>query len=129
MFKCPDNNYESHKVEILNQIINEGFTDAFKPFETAIIDLSDEDKLRKLCECAKDKKSFSIICEDEFRCNLYGCNFCLGKALVYMGKYEVDYDDIQYKLRTFKEGDIRKITLKNRRTQSVGLFSIQTSIL
>lgn len=114
MFKCPNNNSESHKVEILNQIINEGFTDAFKPFETAIIDLSDEEKLRKLCECAKDKKSFSIICEDEFRCNLYGCNFSLGKALVYMGKYEVDYDDIQYKLKTFKNGDIRKITLKKQ---------------
>ena len=114
MFKCPDNNSESHKVEILNRIIKEGFSDDFLPFETATIDLCDEEKLRKLCECAKDKKSFDIICEDEFRCKLFGCDFSLGKALVYMGKYEVDYDDVRYKLKTFKDGDIRKITLKKQ---------------
>ncbi|MBE6756757.1 MAG: DUF1349 domain-containing protein [Ruminococcaceae bacterium] len=66
MFKCPDNNSESHKVEILNRIIKEGFSDDFLPFETATVDLCDEEKLRKLCECAKDKKSFDIICETEF---------------------------------------------------------------
>ena len=114
MFKCPDNNSESHKMKILNEIINEGFSDAFKPFETATIDLNDEEKLRKLCECAKYKKPFDIICKNEFRCKLFGCDFSLGKGLVYMGKYEVDYDDVLYKLETFKNGDSRKITLKKQ---------------
>ena len=31
-----------------------------------------------------------------------------------MGKYEVDYDDVLYKLETFKNGDSRKITLKKQ---------------
>ena len=114
MFKCPDNNSDFQKVEILNQIIEEGFTDAFKPFETATIDLTDEKDLRKICDCAKAKKTFSIICEDEFRCNLFGCDFSLGKGLVYMGKYEVDLEDALYKLETFKDGDSRKITLKKQ---------------
>lgn len=114
MFKCPDDNSDSYKVEILNKIIKDGFSDAFKPFETSTIDLNDEEKLRKLCECAKDKKSFDIICEDEFRCKLFGCDFSLGKALVYMGKYEVDYDDALYKLKTFKDGDSRRIILKKQ---------------
>ena len=114
MFKCPENTSDHHKVEILNEIIKNGFSSAFNPFETATIELCDEEKLRKLCECAKDKKAFDIICEDEFRCKLFGCDFSLGKALVYMGKYEVDYDDALYKLKTFKDGDSRKIVLKKQ---------------
>ena len=39
-----------------------------------------------------------------------------------MGKYEVDYGDIRYKLKTFKDGDIRKIILKKQADAKCFIF-------
>jgi|GEM_PF-1779272 len=108
-FYRPDDIYEIdiHQIQLIIQLIDEGFTDAFSLGKLMTTEFKDKDALKKLCEKAHQTNAFCLCYENDFKCELFGVQFNLGKILIIAGKYHVDIDDLLYKMETFKEGDSR----------------------
>lgn len=110
-FYRPDDLYErdADHIELLNELIEEGYTEKLKLGQNVSTNFSQQIKLKQFCEQATKLNSFCLFYEAEFFCNLFGVKFSIGPVLIVSGKYHVDLKDIQYKLDTFMDGDSRQV--------------------
>lgn len=110
-FYRPNDLYErdAEHIELINELIEKGFTKKLKLGESVSTNFTERTKLRQFCEQAAKLNSFCLFYETEFFCNLFGVKFSMGQVLIVSGTYHVDLKDIQYKLDTFADGDSRKV--------------------
>lgn len=112
LFQCPKDNAEHMKVDVLNDLIEQGYTTAFRAipgFETYSID---KKQLFKIGLLSLKNRSLYILHKGDFRCQLYGNDFSLGDATVLMGPYTTKGNGAIYKAITYTEGDQRRIKFK-----------------
>lgn len=107
----PDDLYERdlEQIELLNDLIENGYTDRLKLGSTVSTNITDFEKLKKFYEQSKKLNSFCLFYEGNFYCKIFGVRFSLGKVLIVAGKYSISRCDLKYKVKTFREGDSRKI--------------------
>lgn len=112
-FYRPDDLYESDlkKIEILIQLIEEGYTTQFQLGKTMTTDFCDLNKMKKWLEQAEILNNFCLVYEKPFFCELFGVRFTLGKIMVIAGIYHLEKEDLAYKIDTFRPGDSRKCLL------------------
>lgn len=110
-FYRPDELYENDAncIELLLELMEQGYTETLKIGNIAKINLADKTALTGVHKTAKNKNVFSLVYESEFYCNLFGATFSLGEILIVAGTYFVDKRDLRYKIRTFKEFDNRQL--------------------
>ena len=112
IFQCPKDNAEYRKVDILNDLIENGYTIAFNAipgFETYSVN---KKQLFKIGLLALLNRPVYILHRGNFRCRLYGNDFSLGKATVLMGPYTPKGSKAIHKAITYATADKRKIHLK-----------------
>ena len=112
LFQCPRDNAEYRKVDILSELIELGYTTAFK----AISDLEtysiDKKQLLKIGLHSLKNRPLYIFHRGDFRCQLYGNDFSLGNITVLMGPYTTKGSGTIHKAMTYAKGDKRKINLR-----------------
>lgn len=109
IFRCPDDTAEESKVDVINELIDRGFTSKLGIIQDATMEVADRNKLLKIGESWLFHKEFYIHCKDEFGCRLFGCDFSLGEASVIAGPYRVDHSGNILKALTFQKDDIRSV--------------------
>lgn len=112
LFQCPKDTVEFRKVDILNDLIELGYTKGFKAilgFETYS---TDKKQLMKIGLCSLKNKPVNILHKGTFRCKLYGNDFPLGNIVVLMGPYSAKGSGAIRKALTFAADDQRKITFR-----------------
>lgn len=111
-FYRPDDLYErdANRINLLNELIEEGYTEKLKLGKSLYINFSKRSRLEKFYIQAKKLNSFCLYYKAEFICDLFDVKFSMGQVLIVSGKYHVDLQDVQYKLDTFMEGDSRQIS-------------------
>ena len=112
IFQCPEDNTEYNKVEILNELIDIGFTKAFKALPGLETYSTDKKQLLKIGLASLLNKPLYILHRGNFRCRLYGNDFLLGEATVLMGPYTSRGSSAIHKAITYVKGDKRKISLR-----------------
>ena len=112
IFQCPKNNVESHRVDVLNDLIDCGYTTSFNAIPSLETDTIDKKQLLKLGLLLLKHRRFYIMHNGHFRCKLYGNDFFLGNATVIMGPYTAKAISTIYKAMTYLEGDKRRISFK-----------------
>ena len=111
LFQRPDDNSEYRKVDVLNDIIDFGYTTAFKAIPGLETYSSNRNQLFKFGLIAMRNKPVYILHRGKFRCRLYGNDFSLGEATVLMGPYTTKGSRAFRKAFTFFKDDQRKIQL------------------
>lgn len=113
-FYRPDDLYEGDlkKVDTLIKFIEEGYTTEFQLGKTMTTGFCELDEMRKWHKQAEKLNNFCLVYEKPFFCELFGVKFSLGKIMVIAGIYHIDKEDLEYKIETFRDGDIRKCLLK-----------------
>lgn len=107
----PDELYERdlEHIELLNDLIENDYTDKLSLGSTVSTDIIDFEELKKFYEQSKKNNSFCLVYEGVFYCKIFGVRFSLGEVLIVAGKYSIDGTDLKYKVDTFREGDSRRI--------------------
>lgn len=110
-FYRPDEFYERdvEKLTILNDLIEHGYTDKLKIGHKTSTNFYEKSTLKQFLKGIHKQKYFYVMYEGLFYCKLFGATFSLGNGVILAGKYHSCKRDIQYKIRTFKEGDSRRI--------------------
>ena len=111
-FQCPQDNAECMNVDILNDLIEHGYTTAFRAIPELETSSTDKKQLLKIGLISMKNQSLYILHKGVFRCQLYRNDFSLGNATVLMGPYTVKGNGAICKAITYAEGDQRKIKLK-----------------
>lgn len=112
LFQCPKDNSAQMKVDVLNDLIELGYTTAFKAIPELETYVADKKKLFKIGLLSLKSRSLYILHKGSFRCKLYGNDFSLGNATVLMGPYSTKGNGAICKAITYADGDNRKINLK-----------------
>lgn len=112
IFQCPKDNAEYKKVDALNDMIENGYTTAFKAIPAFETYSADKKQLFKIGLLSLFNKPVYILHSGNFRCQLYGNDFPLKKATILMGPYTVKGSKAIMKAMTFAVGDKRKINLR-----------------
>ncbi|MCD7763635.1 MAG: metallophosphoesterase [Lachnospiraceae bacterium] len=111
LFRRPDDSAQEGRVDVINELIEYGFTKRLNIIQTATIPFSDRNQLLKIGKSRIFHTDVYLYCKNEFRCNLYGCDFSLGEAKVIAGPYRVDRSGNILKALTYQNGDIRRVKL------------------
>lgn len=109
LFHCPKDNTESMKVDVLNDLIEQGYTTAFRAIPRIETYSTDKKQLFKIGLLALKNRSIYILHKGVFQCQLYGNDFSLGNATVLMGPYTTKGNWAMCKAITYTEGDQRRI--------------------
>lgn len=112
LFQCPKDTTEYRKVDVLSDLIEHGYTTAFKAipgFETYSVD---QKQLIKIGLLSLLNRPVYILHSGDFRCRLYGNDFSLGKVTILMGPYTAKGSGAIRKAITYATDDKRKINLK-----------------
>lgn len=112
IFQCPKDNAEYRKVDILNDLIENGYTTAFNAIPGFETYSANKKQLFKIGLLALLNRPVYILHRGNFRCRLYGNDFSLGKATVLMGPYTPKGSKAIHKAITYATADKRKIDLK-----------------
>ncbi len=112
IFQCPKDNAEYRKVDILNDLIENGYTTAFNAIPGFETYSANKKQLFKIGLLALLNRPVYILHRGNFRCQLYGNDFSLGKATVLMGPYTPKGSKAIHKAITYATADKRKIDLK-----------------
>lgn len=109
-FHNPYDIYEKYieQVNILLQLIDDGYTKELKLGKKMIVSLDNKDMLGIWSKEISESNNFFIRYNKEFFCEIFGNIFSLGDIVILAGPYHMDKEDFEYKRKTFKEGDIRK---------------------
>lgn len=112
LFQCPKDNAEYMKVDVLSDLIEHGYTTAFKAIPGFETYSADKKQLLKIGLLSLLNRSVYILHCGNFRCRLYGNDFSLGKVTVLMGPYTTKGSGSIRKAITYAADDKRKIALK-----------------
>ena len=112
IFQCPKDNAEYRKVDILNDLIENGYTTAFNAIPGFETYSANKKQLFKIGLLALLNRPVYILHRGNFRCRLYGNDFSLGKVTVLMGPYTPKGSKAIHKAITYATADKRKINLK-----------------
>lgn len=112
LFQCPKDTAESRKVDILHDLIERGYTKAFRAIPGFDTYSTDKKQLMKIGLRSLTNKPVYIFHKGTFRCKLYGNDFSIGNIMVLMGPYSAKGSKAIQKSLTFVADDQRKITLK-----------------
>jgi len=112
IFQCPKDNAEYRKVDILNDLIENGYTTAFNAIPGFETYSANKKQLFKIGLLALLNRPVYILHRGNFRCRLYGNDFSLGKATVLMGPYTPKGSKAIHKAITYATADKRKTDLK-----------------
>ena len=112
LFQCPKDNAEYMKVDVLNDLIEQGYTTAFRAIPGFETYSTDKKQLFKIGLLSLKNRSLYILHKGNFRCQLYGNDFSLGNATVLMGPYTTKGNGAICKAITYTEGDQRRIKFK-----------------
>lgn len=109
-FHNPDKLYEKdmERVNILLQLIDDGYTTKLKLVKKMPVNLSNMDMMDIWSKEISKANDFFIQYNKEFFCEIFGNIFSIGDIVILAGPYHMDKEDFEYKRKTFKEGDIRK---------------------
>lgn len=109
-FHNPHELYEKdmERVNILLQLIDDGYTKKLKLGKMMTVNLSNIDMMDKWSKEISKANNFLIQYNKEFLCEIFGNIFSIGDIVILAGPYHMDKEDFEYKWKTFKEGDIRK---------------------
>lgn len=113
-FYRPDEIYENDmkKIDILLQIIEDGFTTEFGIGKNMTTSLCNLEIMNKFYKRANGQNNFYLVYEKPFCCNLFGVQFSIGDIRIVAGGYHVDKEDLSYKMKTFRDGDVRRCNLQ-----------------
>lgn len=112
IFQCPKDNAEYRKVDVLNDLIENGYTAAFKAIPGFDTYSASKKQLFKIGLISLLNRHVYILHSGDFRCRLYGNDFSLGKVTVLMGPYTPRGSKAIHKAITYATADKRKINLK-----------------
>lgn len=112
LFQCPKDNAEYMKVDVLNDLIEQGYTTAFRAIPGFETYSTNKKQLFKIGLLSLKNQSLYILHKGDFRCQLYGNDFSLGNATVLMGPYTTKGNRAICKAITYTEGDQRRISFK-----------------
>ena len=70
------------------------------------------DDLKNYCKESTKLNQFWLVSKQHFYCKLFGKEIDLGERVMLLGKYKLDAADINYKIETYKSGDIRKVSFR-----------------
>lgn len=112
LFQCPKDNAEYMKVDVLSDLIEHGYTTAFKAIPGFETYSADKEQLLKIGLLSLLNRSVYILHRGSFRCRLYGNDFSLGKMTVLMGPYTTKGSGSFRKAITYAADDKRKINMK-----------------
>jgi len=112
IFQCPKDNAEYRKVDVLNDLIENGYTVAFKAIPGFDTYSASKKQLFKIGLISLLNRHIYILHSGDFRCRLYGNDFSLGKVTVLMGPYTPRGSKAIHKAITYATADKRKINLK-----------------
>ena len=109
-FHNPYELYEKdmERVNILLQLIDDGYTTKLKLAKKMTVSLSNMDMMDIWSKEISKANNFFIQYNKEFFCEIFGNIFSIGDIVILAGPYHMDKEDFEYKRKTFKEGDIRK---------------------
>ena len=109
-FHNPYELYEKdmERVNILLQLIDDGYTTKLKLAKNMTVNLSNMDMMDIWSKEISKANNFFIQYNKEFFCEIFGNIFSIGDVVILAGPYHMDKEDFEYKRKTFKEGDIRK---------------------
>ena len=109
-FHNPYELYEKdmERVNILLQLIDDGYTTKLKLAKKTTVNLSNVDMMDIWSKEISKANNFFIQYNKEFFCEIFGNIFSIGDIVILAGPYHMDKEDFEYKRKTFKEGDIRK---------------------
>lgn len=109
-FHNPYELYEKdmERVNILLQLIDDGYTQKLKLSKKMTVNLSNIDMMDIWSKEISKANNFFIQYNKEFFCEIFGNIFSIGDIVILAGPYHMDKEDFEYKRKTFKEGDIRK---------------------
>ena len=109
-FHNPYELYEKdmERVNILLQLIDDGYTTKLKLAKKMTVNLSNMDMMDIWSKEISKANNFFIQYNKEFFCEIFGNIFSIGDIVILAGPYHMDKEDFEYKRKTFKEGDIRK---------------------
>ena len=96
------------KLDILLELIDNGYTKELKLGNRMIVNLYNKDTLDIWSKEISKSNNFFIQYNKEFFCEIFGNIFSLGDIVIWAGPYHMDKKDFEYKRKTFKEGDIRR---------------------
>lgn len=99
---------DMERVNILLQLIDDGYTKKIKLEKKMTINLSNMDMMDMWSKEISKANNFFIQYNKEFFCEIFGNIFSIGNIVILAGPYHMDKEDFEYKRKTFKEGDIRK---------------------
>ena len=108
-FQCPTDNAEHKKVDVLNELIEQGYTMSFKALPRLETYSENKKQLFKLGMLSLLNKQLYVLHSGKFRCCLYGNDFLLGNVTVLMGPYTTRGSGIIRKAITYAKDDKRKI--------------------
>ena len=112
LFQCPEDNAEYMKVDVLSELIELGYTTAFKAISELETYSIDKKQLLKIGLHSLKNRPLYILHRGYFRCQLYGNDFSLGNITVLMGPYTTKGSGTIHKAMTYAKGDKRKINLR-----------------
>lgn len=112
LFQCPKDNAEYMKVDALSELVEHGYTTAFKAIPGFETYSADKKQLLKIGLFSLLNRPVYILHQGDFRCRLYGNDFSLGKVTVLMGPYTTKGSGSIRKAITYASDDKRKITMR-----------------
>lgn len=112
LFQCPEDNTEYRKVDVLSDLIELGYTTAFKAIPELETYSLDKKQLIKIGLHSLKNRPLYILHTGDFRCQLYGNDFSLGNITVLMGPYTTKGSGAIRKAMTYAEGDKRRINFR-----------------
>lgn len=112
LFQCPKDNAEYMKVDVLSDLIEHGYTTAFKAIPGFETYSANKEQLFKIGLLTMLNRPIYILHRGNFRCRLYGNDFSLGKVTVLMGPYTTKGSGSIRKAITYAADDKRKINMR-----------------
>lgn len=112
LFQCPKDNAEYMKVDVLSDLIEHGYTTAFRAIPGFETYSADKKQLLKIGLLSLLNRPVYILHHGNFRCRLYGNDFSLGKVTVLMGPYTTKGSGSIRKAITYASDDKRKINMR-----------------
>ena len=83
-----------------------------KSYKQLILAYDNLNDMKQVLKVAEKQGSCWFQFKRDFCCNLMGVKLHLGRGAMYAGPYHIDTKDLQFKIDTFSEGDIRHITFR-----------------
>jgi hypothetical protein len=108
-FVRPDDLYEldNMRIDLLIGLIDNGYTRGLKLGKTVNLEFNNNDEMTNFYQEAVKDNEFLLQYEGDFVCDIFGVKINFGRVLILAGIYKVDLDDLKYKIKTFKEYDLR----------------------